>query len=191
MVALAQLARGRAARTAAAGDLRHQLHAPLERDELAAAQAVAEELRRVRRAAHAVEVRAGVGAADHHERVVPRLGAQLPRLRVVVGRQRPQHRAQVVVDHDVDAACRTCRWPRSFARSATTRPFRPSFAGGERVADHGSGPTTRGARTRRPRGSAPARPSTARTSGSRSFAMRSGTGRFITSDQPGIMNSAQ
>ena len=28
-------------------------------------------------------------------------------------------------------------------------------------------------------------------SGSRSFAMRSGTGRFITSDQPGSMNSAQ
>ena len=69
-----------------AGHLRHQLHAAFERDELAAAQRVAEERRRVRRAAHAVEVRAGVGAADHHERVVPRLGAHLPRLQVAVGR---------------------------------------------------------------------------------------------------------
>ncbi len=76
-----------------AGRLRHQLHAPLERDELTAAQRVGEERRGVRRAAHAVEVRAGVGAADHHERVVPRLGAHLPRLQVVVGGQRPQDRA--------------------------------------------------------------------------------------------------
>ena len=123
-----------------AGHLRHQLHAAFHRHELAAAEAVAEELRGVRRAAHAVEVRAGVGAADHHERVVPRLGAHLPRLRVAVGRERPQHGAQVVVDHDVERACRTCRLARSSARSATTRPFRPVVGRGERVADHVAAP---------------------------------------------------
>ena len=37
----------------------------------------------------------------------------------------------------------------------------------------------------------PRRQEPARTAGSRSFAIRSGTGRLITSDQPGSMNSAQ
>jgi phosphoribosylformimino-5-aminoimidazole carboxamide ribotide isomerase len=58
------------------------------------ARSLADEARRVRRAAHAVEVGAGVGAADHHQRVVPRLGPHLPRLQVAVGRQRPHPRTR-------------------------------------------------------------------------------------------------
>ena len=47
-------------------------------------------------------MRAGVAPADQHQRVVPRLGAHLPRLQVAVGRQRPEDRPQLVVDDDVE-----------------------------------------------------------------------------------------
>ena len=84
------------------GHVGHELHGPLERHQLAAAQGVAEEPGGVRRAAHAVEVRAGVGAAEHGALVGPGLPAQLPRGGVAVGRHGPQDRAQVVGAHDVD-----------------------------------------------------------------------------------------
>ena len=68
----------------------------------AAAQRVGEELRGIRAAAHAVEVRTGVAAAEEHVGVVPERAPQRPVGVVVVGRARPQHGAQVVGDHDVD-----------------------------------------------------------------------------------------
>ena len=51
--------------------LRDEVDGLLDRDELAAADHVGEEDGGVRRAAHAVEVRAGVGAADEDVRVAP------------------------------------------------------------------------------------------------------------------------
>ena len=81
---------------------RHHVHGLLHRDELAAAQAVAEEGGRVVGAAHAVEVGAGVGAADHGPRVAPDRGAHRPRGLVAVVGVGPQHGAQVVGQHDVE-----------------------------------------------------------------------------------------
>ena len=94
--------------------------ATLDRGELAAAEAVADEPGGVRRPAHAVEVRAGVGAADHDRGVLPRLAPQLPRLGVAVGGAGPEHRAQVVGDHDVEQRVERRRSPRSAAMSPTT-----------------------------------------------------------------------
>ena len=74
----------------------------LDGDQLAAAQAVGQEGGRVARAAHAVEVRAGVGAADHGPRVAPDGGPHGPRGLVAVVGVGPQHRAQVVGQHDVE-----------------------------------------------------------------------------------------
>ena len=103
------------------------------------------------RAAHAVEVGAGVGAAEHAPGRPPR-----PRLRsaqlgvVAVGRDGPQDGAQVVVDARCRAACRTASCPRSAAMSPTTRPVRPSFAARVGVADDVVRRSRRAAGTRRP-----------------------------------------
>ncbi len=96
------------------------------RHQPASPEAVGEERGGVGRAAHAVEVGAGIGPAEHHVRVVPQAAAQAPRLVVVVRRHRPQHGAQVVVEHDVDAACRTV------ARRARRRSRRPAGPSGRR-----------------------------------------------------------
>ena len=167
-----------------------QLHRPLERHEPAAAQRVGEEPRRVGRAAHPVEVRAGVGAAE--EDVVgsptpPCAAPSSPRRRrsgaatgPCAARRRSRRRA----------ACRTADVPRSLAMSATTRPLRPSLRpeyvspiwyrpqSVRRVKTPASGDCERSSRKRR-------------TSGSRSFAIRSGTGRLMTVSQSGSMKSAQ
>ena len=106
-----------------------ELHRPLERARAAAAEAVAEEAGGVGRAAHAVEVGAGVGAAEHGAagRPTPRRRSSQRRA-VVVLRHRPQHRAQVVGDHDVEQRVEgsTCRARRRCRR----RPGRgsPSFS---------------------------------------------------------------
>ena len=62
---------GRGGRTATPARCVISCTACSTRNQLAAAEAVGEEARRVGRAAHAVEVGAGVGAADHRPRVVP------------------------------------------------------------------------------------------------------------------------
>ena len=68
----------------------------------------------VRRAAHAVEVGAGVGAADHGPRVVPHLARAAPTTAPSSScGHRPQHRAQLVGDHDVEQRAERFDWPRS------------------------------------------------------------------------------
>ena len=79
-----------------------QAHGLLER-EVAVAHRVADHERGVRGAAHHVEVRAGVGAADHRPRVAPHVDAHLPGLfglgAAEVGAQAG---AQLVGDDDVE-----------------------------------------------------------------------------------------
>ena len=54
-------------------------------------------------AAHHVEVRAGVGAADHRARIAPHVDAHLPRLgRLRAAEVGAQAGAQLVGDHDVE-----------------------------------------------------------------------------------------
>ncbi len=98
----------------------HQAHGLLEPEQLPAAQAVGQERGRVRGAAHPVEVRAGVGTTDQHPVVLPDLGPQLPRVGVVVGRRRPEHRAEVVRDHDVEE--RVERLHAALGRDVADRP---------------------------------------------------------------------
>ena len=159
---------------------RDELHRPLERDQLATAEAVGEEARGVGRAAHAVEVGAGVGAADHRPRVVPHLAAQVPRRAVVVLRDRPQHGAQLVGDHDVEqrAEVRLAALggdvARRRGRAAPRSPARTRRRGGSRRSRRGDG-------TRPPRATATSSSILSRVSGSRRRSMRSGTGTPRTS----------
>src|SRR5215216_2900257 len=114
--------------------LRDEVNGFLHRDELAAADHVGAEDGRVRRAAHAVEVRAGIRPADEHVRVAPRVGAHLPRVLVVVGWQGPQHRSELVVDDDVEQ--RVERVLTSFPCQVVDGAALEAFVGGgECVAD--------------------------------------------------------
>ena len=94
----------------------------LERHEPPAAQAVRQELGRVRTAAHAIEVRAGVGPGEQHVVVVPHPGPQRPGLVVVARRRRPQHGPQLVGEHDVDEGVE--RIGSALARDVTHEPAR-------------------------------------------------------------------
>ena len=147
-----------------AGD---ELHRALERHQLTAAQAVGEEARGVGRAAHAVEVRTGVGAADHRPRVVPHLAAQLPRRAVVVLRHRPRARCAGRRRSRCRAACRSSTGrarPRSSRDDAAAQRL---VLGGVHVAERGSRPSRRGGGTRPPPATATARAAQTRVSGSR------------------------
>ena len=101
--------------------------------------------------------------------------AQVPRRAVVVLRDRPQHGAQVVGDHDVEqraerrlaALRRRCRGRRG--RAAARSPPSTRRRGGSRRSRRGDG-------TRPPPATAAARASSTRVSPSLSFSMRSGTG---------------
>ncbi len=73
-----------------------------KRHHLVLAHAVAEQRRRVDRAAHHVEMRACVRAADHRVPVLPHLGARLPVRLVVAERPRREPGSQLVGDHDVE-----------------------------------------------------------------------------------------
>src|SRR6202453_2305666 len=81
---------------------REHVHGLLHRDQLAAAQAIPQEGGRIARAAHAVEVRARVGPADHGARVAPDLRPQSPRRFFAVVGVGPQDGAQIVGQHDVE-----------------------------------------------------------------------------------------
>jgi hypothetical protein len=60
------------------GDVGDPVDRLLEREHAVLAHAVGQQRRAVDRAAHHVEVRAGVGAADQRPGVTPHLGAELP-----------------------------------------------------------------------------------------------------------------
>ena len=166
------------------------LHGALERRELAAAQAVAEEAGRVRRAAHAVEVGAGVGAAEHGSAVVPQLLAQRPRLGVVVGRHGPQHGAQLVVDHDLDE--RVERVLAALGRDVAHDPALQALVRlGVRVADDVAAEVGEAAEDAGLLAVRRGLSICGACRGRCSFAMRSGTGRPRIAPQPGSMFSAQ
>ena len=111
------------------------LHRDLDRHELPAAEHVTEEPRGVRRAAHAVEVRAGIAAADHRPRVLPRLLAERPRRVVTIGRNRPEDRAEIVLDDDVEE--RVERWRAPLGHEvAHGAALEPVVRGGVGVAEH-------------------------------------------------------
>ncbi len=80
----------------------HHLDRALEADQLAVTQAVAEKGGRVIRPAHPVEVRAGIGTADHGAGVLPDLDPRPPRGVVAVGGLGPEHRSEVVGDDQVE-----------------------------------------------------------------------------------------
>ena len=86
------------------GGLGQMADGVLEGGELPAPQAVVDPRGGVAGAGHAVEMGAGVAAADHHRRMLPGLGPQPPALRVVVGGGGPQHGAQIVGQADVHQA---------------------------------------------------------------------------------------
>ena len=109
------------------GRLSEMVHRVLEGGEPAAPQAVVDPGRGVAGAGHAVEVRPGVAAADHHRRMLPGLGPQPPALGIVVGGGGPQHGAQVVGQADVHQAEEVPLAPLP-GDVAYARPFRPSLA---------------------------------------------------------------
>ena len=158
----------------------------LHRHEAATTQALGEELGRVGAAAHAVEVGAGVGAGHQDVVVVPDTRSDPPGLVVVARGRGPQHRAELVGDHDVDstverahaASCRDVsdRRPRGHRwRAVAVSPMRY--------------PAKLPSALNIPAASLLAASSSrAGLSELRSACMRSAGGRAMTSRQPGMRN---
>ena len=107
----------------------------LEREQAALHHGLVQHRGRVVERRQHVEVRAGVGCADHRPRIAPHVDPQLPRLVVVARGRRHEHGAELVGEHDVERARRTGPGP------ARPRPRRRS---GRRS------PRCRGRRSRRP-----------------------------------------
>jgi hypothetical protein len=117
----------------------HHVHGVDDGDQLASTQAVLEEGGRIVRTAHAVEVGAGVGAADHGPGVV-QISARRDQVvsspSSVLGHSTVRRSSASTMSSRVSNSA----LPRSAAMSATSRPRAAFVGGGVGVADDVGGP---------------------------------------------------
>jgi len=112
----------------AGGRVGDEPHRFLEREKVAIAHMLAQQLHRVGEGCQQVEMRAPVRTAEHHTRVTPHFAAALPAGLVVANRGVLEASAKVVGDGDVDEYVERSRRCSS-AIDATVRPRYAVLAG--------------------------------------------------------------
>ena len=160
--------------------------------EVAVAHRVAHDERRVRRAAHHVEVGARVGAADHGPRIAPHVDCASSTSRRARGRRSwAADRCAARRRPRCRAARRTVPCPAPSAMSPIEAAFERLGLRRERLRSPRAAASARGSRARPLPSSAPARRDGRARSGSLSARIRSGTGSAIVSRHPGSPSSTK